>query len=87
MNVIKFSEIDRWLEENENFKLVRCEVVKGIQFQIYLDDYGQSYHLAWRDPLTDEVKSWCCGTYNDYKWDMEDIAEYELGVRYDNGGH
>jgi hypothetical protein len=35
-----------------------------------------SYHLAWRDPLTKEVKEWSCGMCNDYFYEMNDIAEY-----------
>lgn len=54
-------------------KEVEC---KGIIFQIYKDDYSQSYHLAWRNSNTDEISTWCCGTYNDYKLDIEDIADY-----------
>ena len=72
---------------NENFQFVKLENCKGINFEVYSDDYGQSYVLAWIDPRTKEIKEWCCGTYNDYHNDMDDIAEYMLGVRYDNGGH
>lgn len=74
-------------EINENFKFVKTEYCKGINFEVYLDDYGQSYVLAWTNPITKEIEQWCCGTYNDYQNDMEDIADYILGVRYDNGGH
>ena len=61
--------------------------LKGINFEVYLDDYGQSYVLAWINPRTKKIEQWCCGTYNVYQNDMEDIADHILGVRYDNGGH
>ena len=68
-------------EINENFKFVKTENCKGVNFEVYLDDYGQSFVLAWIDPHTKEIKQWCCGTYNDYQNDMEDIAEHILAVR------
>ena len=68
-------------EINENFKFVKTENCKGINFEVYVDDYGQSFVLAWIDPHTKEIKQWCCGTYNDYQNDMEDIAEHILAVR------
>ena len=68
-------------EINESFKFVKLENCKGINFEVYSDDYGQSYVLAWIDPRTREIKTWCCGTYNDYQNDMEDIAEHILEVR------
>ena len=71
-------------EINEYFKPVKWENCKGINFEIYADDYGQSYVLAWIDPRAKEIKQWNCGTYNDYRVDMEDIANYILGVK-DNG--
>ena len=79
--------MEKWLKEDDTLKLLKIDEVKGILFQVYIDEPGQSFHLAWISPRTGEVKTWCCGTYNDYKREMEDIAEYELGVRYDNGGH
>ena len=74
-------------EINESFKFLKTEYYKGMNFEVYVDDYGQSYVLAWINPHTKEIEQWCCGTYNDYHNDMEDIANYVLGVRYDNGGH
>jgi len=68
-------------EINENFKFVKTENCKGVNFEVYVDDYGQSFVLAWIDPHTKEIKQWCCGTYNDYQNDMEDIAEHILAVR------
>lgn len=65
-------------ELNDSFKFIQTEECKGIQFDVYVDDYGQSYFLAWIDPQTEEVNQWCCGTYNDYKTEMEDIADYIL---------
>ena len=28
------------------------------------------------DPITHKEGLWCCGTYNDYQNDLEDIANY-----------
>lgn len=56
--------------------LVKTVIQDGITFQIFLDDYGQSYLLVWEDPITHKEESWCCGTYNDYQNDLEDIAKY-----------
>lgn len=63
-------------EENDSFQYVKTEVVNNIEFEIYLDDYGQSYHLAWTNPATLTTETWCCGSYNDYHWDLEDVANY-----------
>ena len=60
---------------NEYFTFEKEEICKGVLFQIYRDDYGMSYHLAWKEP-NGEIKEWSCGMCNDYYWDMEDIAEY-----------
>ena len=68
-------------ELNESFQFVCFEDCKGIRFEVYMDDYGQSYTLAWIDPRTEKPCHWCCGTYNDYKNEMEDIANYMLGVK------
>lgn len=64
------------LDESDMCKFFKSEEYDGELFEVYLDDYGQSFHLAWRDPLNDQVKTWCCGTYNDYHWDMEGIAAH-----------
>ena len=72
---------EKWLSEDEPLELVKEEDCEGIVFQIYIDDYGQSYHLAWRDPNTNEIKSWCCGTYNDYELDMQDIVDSILASK------
>ena len=63
-----------WLETNDVFTFDKKEVCKGVEFEIYNDDYGQSTILAWKDEKG-EICQWCCGTYNDYHWDMEDIAD------------
>ena len=65
-------------ELDDNFTFLKTEKYKGISFDIYMDDYGQSYTLAWIDPNTEEISKWCCGTYNGFKDDMEDIADYIL---------
>lgn len=33
-------------ELNESFQFVCFEDCKGIRFEVYMDDYGQSYTLA-----------------------------------------
>lgn len=72
---------EKWLSKNESLEFVKEENCKGIVFQIYMDDYGQSYILAWRDPNTNKINTWCCGTYNDYELDMQDIADNVLALR------
>ena len=64
------------LETNEFFTFQKHLICKGHLFELYLDDYGMSYHLAWRDPLTKEVREWSCGMCNDYFYEMNDIAQY-----------
>ena len=63
-----------WLKEDDTFKFYSAEEYDGVLFEVYVDDYGQSFHLAWIDPETCEIQEWCCGSYNDYYFDMEDIA-------------
>jgi hypothetical protein len=68
-------------ELDEYFTFIEYEECLGIRFEVYLDDYGQSYHLAWINPNTREKEKWCCGTYNNnYKETIEDIANYLRGV-------
>ena len=50
---------------NEYFTFEKEEIYKGVLFQIYRDDYGMSYHLAWKEP-NGEIKEWSCGMCNDY---------------------
>ena len=35
-----------WLknELNDSFRFIKKEVYEGVEFEVYLDDYGQSYH-------------------------------------------
>lgn len=75
------------LDTSDYFTYEKTEICKGIEFEIYRDDYGMSYFLAWRDPQTNKVKEWCCGTCNDYHWDMEDIADYILEQNKNNEGN
>ena len=69
---------------NEYFTFEKEEIYKGVLFQIYRDDYGMSYHLAWKEP-NGEIKEWSCGMCNDYHWDMEDIADYINRKEDENG--
>lgn len=62
------------LETNEYFIFLRTVACKNQQFEVYMDDYGQSFVLAWIED--GEVREWCCGAYNDYYYDMYDIADY-----------
>ena len=62
---------------NDVFAFEKHELCDGILFDIYYDEYGMSYHLAWISPRTGEVRKWSCGMCNDYHIDMEDIALYE----------
>lgn len=66
------------LKTDQYFTYEKTEICKGIEFEVYRDDYGMSYFLAWRDPKTNKIKEWCCGTCNDYYYEMQDIAEYCL---------
>ena len=50
---------------NEYFTFEKEEIYKGVLFQIYRDDYGMSYHLAWKES-NGEIKEWSCGMCNDY---------------------
>lgn len=67
-----------WLknELNDSFSFIKKEIYEDVEFEIYLDDYGQSYFLVWIDPITKELQEWGCGTYNDYHLDMKDIAAH-----------
>ena len=62
------------LETNEFFTFLRTDKCKNQRFEVYMDDYGQSFVLAWVED--GEVREWCCGAYNDYYYDMHDIADY-----------
>lgn len=75
-------------ELNDSFSFVGIRVCNGVEFEVYLDDYGQSYFLAWVDPKTGEIKERGCGTYNDYHSEIEDIVNYKMEeVRYNNDEH
>lgn len=39
-------------EIDNNFKFFKYETDKGIDFEAYIDDYSQSFTLAWIDPIT-----------------------------------
>ena len=40
--------------------------------------------LAYKHPITNEICEWCCGTYTDYHWDMEDIADHLNSLKQNN---
>lgn len=63
------------LKTDEYFTFVKKETCKGVEFEVYIDDYGMTYVLAWKDE-TGEVNTWGCGMCNDYHIEMEDIADY-----------
>ena len=65
---------NHWLPENSSFEFYSAEEYDGELFEIYMDDYGQSFTLAWVDPVDKTIQEWNCGTYNNYIFDMEDIA-------------
>ena len=69
---------------NDVFAFEKHELCDGILFDVYYDEYGMSYHLAWISPRTGEVKEWSCGMCNDYHIDMEDIALYETREEDEN---
>lgn len=59
-------------EENQYFTFEKEIVIDGIKYEIYNDDYGQSYIIAYEDPDTGETIELGCGTYCDY----QDVLEY-----------
>lgn len=69
------------LETNKYFTFEKEVECKGIKFELYNDDCGQCYVLAWTE--NGRVKSWSCGTFNDYVLEMEGIAVYlnEKGIK------
>ena len=69
---------------NEYFTFEKEELCNGTLFQVYYDDYGMSYHLAWKEP-NGEIKEWSCGMCNDYHLDMKDIADYINRKEDENG--
>lgn len=63
-------------ELNEYFTFEGRKTIDGVDIDVYCDDYGQNYVLAWLDPINNEVQQWSCGTYNSYIPDMLDISEH-----------
>lgn len=55
------------LEETKYFTFEKEEEINGIKYELYLDDYGQSYVIAYKDPIDGEIIEIGCGTYNDYQ--------------------
>ena len=72
------------LKTSEYFSYEKTENCKGIDFEVYMDDYGMCFVLAYRHPITNEICEWCCGTYTDYHWDMEDIADHLNSLKQNN---
>lgn len=70
-------------ELNDYFTFVKKEKHLDTTFEIYCDDYGQSYVLAWKE--NGKVQEWCCGTYNDYEMEIEDIAYYTCIKKINRG--
>ena len=62
------------LETSQFFTFEEYINYEDINFELYYDDYGMSYFLAWVDPISGETKEWSCGMGNDYKYDLIDIA-------------
>lgn len=58
-------------ELNDYFTFVKKVTKLGQEFEIYLDDYGQSFIVAWLE--NDVVQEVGCGTYNS---DWEIMVEY-----------
>ena len=62
------------LETNEYFTFFCHEKCGKRRFQIYVDDYGQCYVIAWEEE--GQVRQWACASYGSYYYDMQDIAQY-----------
>ena len=62
-------------EENEYFTYFKEFKENGRRYEIYDDDYGQCFVIAWRDVETGDIDQWSCGAYNDYVLDLESIIE------------
>lgn len=68
-------------ELNEYFTFVKKERRLETDFEIYCDDYGQSYVIAWLED--GKLQEFCCGTFNDWQGELEDIACYLQTKRKD----
>ena len=67
------------LKTDDVFHYETTITLNDTNFEVYVDDYGMSYIIAWKDPITKEVKEWNCGMGNHYENDLEDIAAYVKG--------
>lgn len=56
------------------FKLVEQVFENNNQYDVYLDDYSQSYVIAYKD-RSDNLHTLCCGAYCDYQWDLREIID------------
>ena len=43
-------------ELNEYFTFEGRKTIDGVDIDVYCDDYGQNYVLAWLDPINNEVQ-------------------------------
>ena len=63
------------LPENQYFTLIETRVIDGIEYEVYNDDYGQSFHIAYKNPKTGTVEELGCGTYCDFKDTLDWLVE------------
>lgn len=72
-------------ELNDYFTFVKKVEKLGQEFEVYLDDYGQSFIIAWKSN-NGKIETFCCGTYNDnYYSELSDIAFYEVMQKVEKG--
>lgn len=63
------------LEETNVFTYYTTISKNNIDFEVYNDDYGECFYLAWIDPITKEAKECGCGTFNNnFHAEIENIA-------------
>jgi len=67
--------MEHYLETNDVFTFIKSVEHNGHIYEIYLDDYGQSYFIGYKDVITNEIEEICCGTYCDYEDTLEYIIE------------
>ena len=63
------------LEKDPRYPLIESKTINGILYEVYLDDYGQSYFIKWLDPKTHEISEAGCGTYCGYEDTLEYLVE------------
>ena len=67
--------MEHYLETSQYFTFIKSIEHNGRIYEIYLDDYGQSYVIGYKDIITDEIEELGCGTYCDYEYALEYIIE------------